>query len=79
MSLTISSKGWVVIPAELRKKYGLNPGDQVEIVDYGNLLSITPKLDNPIEEAAGWLSKGSSLTMALLVERQQDRQRERSK
>ena len=26
MTLTISNKGWVVIPAELRKKYNLQPG-----------------------------------------------------
>jgi AbrB family looped-hinge helix DNA binding protein len=34
MSLTISKKGWVVIPAELRKKYQLAPGTEVIIVDY---------------------------------------------
>jgi len=38
MTLTISSKGWVVIPAELRKKYHLTPGTEVLIVDYGGVL-----------------------------------------
>jgi len=38
MTLTISSKGWVVIPAELRKKYHLMPGTEVLIVDYGGVL-----------------------------------------
>ena len=28
MSLTVSNKGWVVIPAELRKKYNLLPGTE---------------------------------------------------
>ncbi|MBN2499850.1 MAG: AbrB/MazE/SpoVT family DNA-binding domain-containing protein, partial [Anaerolineales bacterium] len=41
-TLTISSKGWVVIPAELRKKYQLTPGTKVIIVDYGGVLSIVP-------------------------------------
>lgn len=75
MSLTVSTKGWVVIPAELRKKYGLILGDQVEIVDYGNLLSIIPKARTPMEEAAGRLADGSSLTVALLEERRCERSR----
>jgi AbrB family looped-hinge helix DNA binding protein len=31
--LTISSKGWVVIPAAMRAKYRLKPGSHVRIVD----------------------------------------------
>jgi len=27
----VSSKGWVVIPKELRKKYNINEGDRVVI------------------------------------------------
>ncbi len=34
-SARISAKGRIVIPAPLRKKYRLQPGDQVRIVDYG--------------------------------------------
>ena len=39
MNLTISSKGWVVIPAELRRKYNLTPGAEVRVVDYGGVLA----------------------------------------
>jgi AbrB family looped-hinge helix DNA binding protein len=35
MSVTVSEKGWVVIPADLRKKYNLHPGAEVSVVDYG--------------------------------------------
>jgi AbrB family looped-hinge helix DNA binding protein len=35
MAVVISEKGWVVIPAELRRKYALKPGSTVQIVDYG--------------------------------------------
>ena len=41
-SARISAKGWVVIPAPLRKKYRLQPGDQVRIVDYGGGLASCP-------------------------------------
>ncbi len=73
---TVSAKGWVVIPAEYRKKYGIRPGDRVRIVDYGGVLSLVPDLADPIREAAGMLQGQSSLTAALLHERARDRQRE---
>lgn len=73
----ISAKGWVVIPAELRKKYNLHPGRHVALVDYGGVLAIVPALADPIEEAAGILKSEASLTQALLDERRQERDRER--
>lgn len=76
MSLTVSNKGWVVIPAELRKKYNLLPGTEVVIVDYGGVLSIIPALDNPIKQGRGLLKGLPSLTRDLLKERAQERSRE---
>jgi AbrB family looped-hinge helix DNA binding protein len=76
MSLTISSKGWVVIPAELRKKYNLLPGTEVVIVDYGGVLSIIPALKNSIKQGRGLLKGLPSLTQDLLQERTRERSRE---
>lgn len=76
MSLTVSNKGWVVIPAELRKKYNILPGTEVVIVDYGGVLSIIPALDNPIKQGRGLLKGLPSLTRDLLKERAQERLRE---
>ncbi len=56
MATTISGKGWVVIPAELRKKYNLTPGKGVQIVDYGGVLAIVPALEDPIHQASGMLA-----------------------
>lgn len=75
-TVTISGKGWVVIPANLRKKYGLVPGTQVTVVDYGGVLALTPQLERPIQQAAGLLRGDSSLTGALLAERRQEYARE---
>jgi len=75
MVLTISNKGWVVIPAELRKKYSLEPGSEVTLIDYGGVLAIVPAMKNPIKEAAGMLKGGASLTQALLAEHQKERKR----
>ncbi len=73
---TISSKGWIVIPAALRRKYKLHPGDSVDLVDYGNALAIVPVSTNPILEARGMLKGDTSLVDALLAERKQERSRE---
>jgi AbrB family looped-hinge helix DNA binding protein len=76
MALTISNKGWVVIPAELRKKYNLLPGTEVIIVDYGGVLAIIPALKDPIKQGRGMLKGLPSLTQDLLKERAQERSRE---
>lgn len=76
MSLTVSNKGWVVIPAALRKKYNLLPGTEVIIVDYGGVLSIIPALKNPVKQGRGLLKGLPSLTKDLLQERAKEKARE---
>lgn len=72
MRLTISSKGWVVIPADLRKKYGLKPGDAVNVVDYGGTLALVPALDDPVREARGLLTGGEPLTAEVVDEHRRE-------
>ena len=79
MNLTISNKGWVVIPADLRKKYNLTPGTEVLIVDYGGVLAIVPAMKDPVKQGYGMLKGGPSLTQALLKERAAEREREEAK
>lgn len=76
MALVISEKGWVVIPAELRRKYALKPGSTVQIVDYGGVLALVPTLDDPVRQSAGMLKGKKSLTQSLLAERRAERRRE---
>jgi AbrB family looped-hinge helix DNA binding protein len=83
-TVTVSSKGWVVIPADYRKRYQVYPGSRVEIVDYGGGMSLVPVLARPLRDAQGLLrgrrpvlSKAEgSLTGALLQERAKERKRE---
>ncbi len=76
----ISAKGQVVIPAELRRKIGLEPGDRVLVALAGEKrLTIEPVPDDPIEATCGMLRGGPSLTKALLKERRADRVREEKK
>ena len=73
----ISSKGWIVIPAELRRKYNLKAGDQVEVVDYGGLLGVLPTSNDPIKDSMGSLKSNKKLSSILLKERAKERKRER--
>ena len=71
----VSAKGWVVIPANLRRKYKLLPGAKVRVVDYGGILSIVPVEEDPIDASAGALRGPTSLTKALLKDRRKDKRR----
>lgn len=75
-TVTVSAKGWVVIPVEYRRKYHVHPGSEVEVVDFGGGLSLVPLLQHPVREAQGLLKRGKGLTQALLSERDAERKRE---
>jgi AbrB family looped-hinge helix DNA binding protein len=78
--VTVSQKGWVVIPAELREKYHWKTGDRVKVVDYGGIVSLIPVLDAPEEQGAGALRmKGHSLLRGLKRARKEERRRERAR
>jgi AbrB family looped-hinge helix DNA binding protein len=73
---TVSTKGWVVIPKELRDKYGLKKGSRVQVLDYGELLALIPLPDDPVKALHGMLEGGPSLTADLMAERARERARE---
>ena len=76
MNVKLSQKGWVVIPAAMREKYGLKPGANLQVVDYGGVLAIVPAFKNPVKEGAGMLKGGESLTQVVLEEHHKERARE---
>jgi AbrB family looped-hinge helix DNA binding protein len=79
MTVTVSQKGWVVIPAELRRKHDLHPGTEVQVVDYGGVLALVPTLRDPVRQAAGMLKGRKSLRDALMAEHRSERRREKSR
>ena len=79
MTVTVSQKGWVVIPAELRRKHDLRPGTEVQVVDYGGVLALVPKLLDPVRQAAGMLRGPKSLRDSLMAERRAERRREKAR
>jgi AbrB family looped-hinge helix DNA binding protein len=79
MKAKVSAKGWIVIPAALRKKYGIASGDEVRVVDYGGVLALVPAFTDPVSAGRGLLKGKGRLTDALLEERRAERQREEQK
>ena len=76
MNVRLSQKGWVVIPAAMRAKYGLKPGANLQVVDYGGVLAIVPAFRNPVSDGAGMLKGGTSLTQSIVEEHRKERERE---
>jgi AbrB family looped-hinge helix DNA binding protein len=75
----VSAKGWIVIPAAIRRRYGLTPGTIVDIQDLGDKIVISPRPKASWKKARGMLSGETSLTAELLIERAKDREREDAK
>jgi AbrB family looped-hinge helix DNA binding protein len=63
------SKGQIVIPAALRKKYHIEPGTEMQILEYGGIISLIPPVEDPIKAACGLLPPKPSLSEKLLKER----------
>ena len=63
------SKGQIVIPAELRKKYHIEPGTEMQIMEYSGIIYLIPPVKNPIRAACGLLPSKPSLSDKLLKER----------
>ena len=72
----VSTKGWVVIPKDLRERHGLKEGSRVQVVDYGHVLALVPLPDDPVLALYGMLQGGPSLTDDLLAEHAQERAQE---
>jgi AbrB family looped-hinge helix DNA binding protein len=75
MNVKLSQKGWVVIPASMREKYGLKPGANLQVVDYGGVLAIVPAFKDPVKEGAGMLKGDDLLTRVVVEEHKRDLKR----
>jgi len=65
-------KGQIVIPAHLRRKYHIEPGKELHIMEYGGIIYLVPPADDPIGAATAILPEEPSLSRKLLEERKKD-------
>jgi len=53
-TVTVSSKYQVVIPRSVRERLGIKPGQQVQVIPYGDRIEVVPV--RPARELRGVLS-----------------------
>jgi AbrB family looped-hinge helix DNA binding protein len=68
-------KGQIVIPAQLRRKYGINAGTRIAIIDTGDAILLKPITDESLRKLQGSL-KGKGVLKSLMEERRKDSERE---
>jgi AbrB family looped-hinge helix DNA binding protein len=70
-----TTKGQVVIPADLRKRFNIKKGTRLAISEgEGKVILVRPVPDDPIEASRGILKGKTSLVKALLKDRREDEQ-----
>ena len=75
----VTSKGRMVIPARLRRKYGIKPGTKVRFIEGERGIIFQPLTRGYIRNVCGLLKGEGSATQELLKERARDRKREEVK
>lgn len=69
-------KGQIVIPASLRRKYGIKDGTKIIITDIGDAIVLKPVTEQYLKNLQGSL-KGKGGLKTLLEERARDKEREK--
>ena len=74
METTMTSKGQIVIPSELRRKYGLKQGVRIQVIDDGGQIILQPITPEYVRKVRGLL-KGNKGMKALMQDRQLEKER----
>ena len=72
----LSDKGQLVIPSDIRAKYGLSKGDRFLLRDVGGKIVLEPLPRHPLLELRGALKSEANPMEVLLQEREKDRLKE---
>ena len=70
--VTSTIKGQIVIPAEIRMRFKIRKGTQVNVYDDGKRIIVEPLPDDPIEEGRGMLKTRGKILRALLQDRKKE-------
>ena len=74
----VTTKGQLVIPARLRRRYGIKPGTKIRFVERDHEILFQPVTREYIRSLCGILRSDPPVTEELLSERRRERQREDS-
>jgi AbrB family looped-hinge helix DNA binding protein len=76
---TMTSKGQIVVPAKLRRRYGLKPGTKVYFIERDDEILFQPVTKQFIRSVHGMLKSETSVTKELLKERAREKEQEEVK
>jgi len=76
---SVTSKGQLVVPARLRRRYGIKPGTKIRFIERPDGILFQPVTSEYIRSVCGMLSSDTPVTEALLKERARDREQETEK
>lgn len=74
---TVTRRAQTAVPAGIRKRYNIQPGDTLTWIDDGQTIKIIPLPQDTIQALRG-CAKDEALTEKLLISRKEDRERERA-
>jgi len=74
---TVTTKGQIVIPSEIRKKHKIKKGTKLLVKENGEEIILRPITEAYFEKMAGVLKTKGKLSKALLKERSKDKAKER--
>jgi len=71
-TVKISARGQMVVPKEIRRRYRIEAGDEIELLDFGDQLVLIP-IKDPIRDAKGWLHSDKSVDQMLREAREEEK------
>ncbi len=75
----VTTKGQLVVPAKIRRRYGIKPGTKVYFIERNGEIVFQPVTKDYIRSVCGMLRSDSSVTKELLRERAKDKRLEDNK
>ena len=78
-SAYVTSKGQLVVPARLRRKYGIKPGTKICFIERDGEIVFQPVTREYIYSVCGMFKSDTSITGELLRDRALDKRREERK
>jgi AbrB family looped-hinge helix DNA binding protein len=72
----VTTKGQLVIPARIRRRFGIKAGTRVRFLERDGEIVLQPLTSAAIRGLCGVLKSDTSVTAELLAERARDRERE---
>lgn len=75
----VTTKGQLVIPARIRRRFGIKAGTRVRFIERGGEIVLQPVTGVAIRDLCGVLKSETAVTADLVAERAKDREREESR